>query len=127
MGFGEQGHITRPVSDDDEKLVRAASSALSKFGLANGAFYIDMIDRLGEYYFIEAGLRLSASGVVRLTNQATGVGWGLNVLSALTGNYIRTSSAGQIQTGQAVGRMATRKPLQLSALLQKRNEFDISM
>ena len=53
---------------------------MAAIGYENGPFYLDLIRSEGTYYFIEAGLRLSASGVVDIVNEVSGVDWAHEVL-----------------------------------------------
>jgi formate-dependent phosphoribosylglycinamide formyltransferase (GAR transformylase) len=73
--FRETGHLVysgRLVPDRLRDMVQAAIAAL---GMAEGPFHVDAILADDDAVFIEAGFRLSGSGIVGLVEQATGVNW----------------------------------------------------
>lgn len=84
LGFRETGHIAAAGTEANEHLRQFVQACVEGFAYRNGPFHIDLVQFSGEYYFIEAGFRLSGNGVVPLVERVSGYNWAEEVFALYT-------------------------------------------
>ncbi|MFC7394088.1 ATP-grasp domain-containing protein [Scopulibacillus cellulosilyticus] len=85
-GFREIGHIAQSGISVDGDVYKFVSEVIKGFKYKNGPFHIDFIQNSDQFYFIEAGFRLSGGRVVSLVQTVTGLNWGHLVVDLYLGD-----------------------------------------